>query len=66
MSVKVSCVEADRVDITIAEYNDLVRASEKIASIERLFSVNEYVSRADIIALLDIKEKKTEERETEE
>ena len=57
MSVKVSCVEGDRVDISIAEYNDLVRASERIAAVERLVFSDSYVSINDILALLDIERK---------
>jgi hypothetical protein len=55
MSVKVSCTDADRVDISVLEYNALVRDSEKIAAVKRFVSASDFVSAKDVMAILDIK-----------
>lgn len=62
MGVKVSYTESDRIDISVAEYNDLVRDSEKIAAVRRLVAANEYISTKDVMAILDIERKDTEPR----
>lgn len=63
MSVKVRCEEVDVIEIPMGEYNELVRASERIAAFERLIASNAYITTQDIMAVLDVKQKKeTEER----
>ena len=55
MDVKVSRVEADRVEIPVTEYNALVRASERISAVERYVTKNTFISTNDIMAILGIK-----------
>lgn len=54
MSVKVSCTEADRVDIPVAVFSELVRESEKIKAVERYANSNKYAVASDILAILGI------------
>lgn len=62
MSVKVLRSDREgRVNISIAEYNDLVRATEKIAALERFMAANDYVNAKDVISILNIKERTNEE-----
>lgn len=63
MSVKVSCTEAERVDISLEEYNDLVRSSERIAAVERFVCRNTYASVEEILSVLGIEKKKPTEGE---
>lgn len=48
------------IEVSKNEYEELVRASEKIAAAKRFLAANEYVSTKDLAALLDI------DRETKE
>jgi hypothetical protein len=62
MSAKISVTDAERVDITTEEYSELVRASERIAVVERLAQENKYINTDDVMTILNIKK---EERKIE-
>lgn len=51
------------ITITREEYNELIRASERIAAVERLCARSDYVSIGDVKCVLDIKEPVTGEKE---
>ncbi len=51
------------ITITREEYNELIRASERIAAVERLCTRGDYVSVGDVKHILDIKEPVTGETE---
>lgn len=54
MSVKVSCTEADSIDIPVAMFSDLVRESEKIMAVKRYVNSTKYANATDILAILGI------------
>lgn len=61
MDVKVT---ADNlIAIPREEYNELVRASEKIAAVERFINESTYTSEKDIMIILGIKKKEKEIKE---
>lgn len=43
------------VEVPKCDYDDLLRASEKLETIKRLITANTYVSTSDLLAILDIK-----------
>lgn len=49
------------ITITREEYNELIRASERIAAVERLCARSSYVGIDDVKHVLDIKEPVTGE-----
>lgn len=49
------------ITITLEEYNNLVRAAERIATVERLLTRTSYVCMEDVKVVLDIKEPATKE-----
>ena len=51
------------ITITREEYNELIRASERIAAVERLCARSSYVCVDDVKHVLDIKEPVTGEKE---
>lgn len=44
------------ITITLEEYNNLVRAAERIAAVERLLARTSYVCMEDVKVVLDIEE----------
>ena len=40
--------------LSLKEYDELVKATEKIAAVERLFKATQYVTAQDIAAILGI------------
>jgi hypothetical protein len=48
------------ITITREEYNNLIRASERIAAVERLCARSNYVSIDDVKIILDIEEGENE------
>ena len=51
------------IEIPREEYNELVRASEKIAAVERFINESAYTSEKDILIILGIKKKEKEIKE---
>lgn len=44
------------ITISREEYNELIRAAERISAVERLFARSQYVNTDDVKIILDIKE----------
>lgn len=47
-------MEEKTVEITVAEYHELLRKAERIAVLERMVSTGNYVSTSDMLAVLDL------------
>lgn len=47
-------MQENRVDITVEEYHELLRVSERVAVIERILRNNRFIADADLKLILDI------------
>lgn len=53
--------ENNQAMISVKYYEQLLRAQERIAAVERLLATQDYVSIDEIAAILDIKKKERDE-----
>ena len=51
----------NKVEITVAEYHDLLRKAERIAVLGRMVATGDYISTGDMLAVLDIKKPEKEQ-----